>query len=84
LIFLKPLVSASVMGVVVLLLHRMSVGVLGNAVATLLAIAVGAAVYGYMILATHAVTMEEIGMIPRGDRLIRWMGKKRRDDRDVR
>ena len=82
--FLKPLVSASVMGVVVLLLHRMSVGVLGNAVATLLAIVVGAAVYGYMILATHAVTMEEIGMIPRGDRLIRWMGKKRRDDRDVR
>jgi stage V sporulation protein B len=78
--FFKPLLSASVMGVAVWVIHRMAVGSMGNSLATLLSITAGVAVYFSMILATKAVTMEEIGMMPKGDRLVRWLekGKRRR------
>ncbi len=76
--FLKPLLSASVMGAAVWAIHRMTVGSMGNSLATLLSITAGVAVYFSMILATKAVTVSEIGMMPKGDRLVRWLEKGRR------
>lgn len=78
--FFKPLLSASVMGGIVAVIHRLTAGSLGNSLATLLAIAAGVAVYCFMILKTQAVTMEEIAMMPKGDRLVRWMRKGRSGD----
>lgn len=78
--FFKPLLSASVMGGIVAVIHRLTAESLGNSLATLLAIAAGVAVYCFMILKTQAVTMEEISMMPKGDRLVRWMRKGRSGD----
>lgn len=75
--FFKPLFSASVMGAAVWIIHRSAVAAMGNSLATILAILAGVAVYFAMILATKAVTVEEIGMMPKGDRLARWLEKGR-------
>jgi stage V sporulation protein B len=64
----------------VAVIHRLTAESLGNSLATLLAIAAGVAVYCFMILKTQAVTMEEISMMPKGDRLVRWMRKGRSGD----
>lgn len=75
--FMKPLISSVVMGAVVLLVHRAGAGLMGNSLSTLLAIAVGIAVYFYMILAIRAISAEEIGTLPKGERLARWMEKRK-------
>lgn len=75
--FMKPLISSAVMGAVALLVHRAGAGLMGNSLSTLLAIAVGIAVYFYMILAIRAISAEEIGTLPKGERLARWMEKRK-------
>lgn len=78
--FIKPLVSATVMGVVVIFAYRFMLSGLGNSLATLLAIIIGAIVYVCMIFITKSVTLEELEMLPRTDKLISVM-KKIKDKR---
>lgn len=75
--FVKPLFSAAVMGIAVIIVHWAGVGPMGNSLSTILSIVVGIAVYFYMILATKAISAQEIALMPRGDRLVRWMEKRK-------
>ena len=65
----KPLFSSIVMYVVVVLIYKVCSGFIGNSIATLLSIAVGAAAYGILLLKSKAITGEEIETLPKGKKL---------------
>jgi stage V sporulation protein B len=44
---------------------------LGNAVSTLISIAIGAVVYFFMILTIKAITKDEIAKLPKGSKLVK-------------
>ena len=46
-----------------------------NAICCLLAIGFAVLVYGVMILVTGTITLEEIGRLPKGDKLVRLIKK---------
>lgn len=68
-IYLKPGLSALVMGAFAWGAHRLLLGLLGNALATALAILIAAFVYGWMLLKTGAITEDEIRTLPKGEKL---------------
>lgn len=76
LVFVKPIVSAVAMGacafasykLLFMLLHR-------NSIAMLVSIMVGVVVYAVLVLATKTITKEEIGMLPKGDKLVKILDK---------
>lgn len=84
-VFLKPALSALVMGVaawaVYGLLSRLLLTLSGgealsgaaNALATLGAIGVGAAVYFALILLTRAISREDLSLMPKGDKIARLL-----------
>ena len=65
----KPIAAGAVMSAVVLAAYRLMAALLGNSIATLLAVAVGAAVYGMVLLKIRGITAEEIEMMPKGKKL---------------
>ncbi|MFA7502034.1 MAG: polysaccharide biosynthesis protein [Anaerovoracaceae bacterium] len=71
----QPLLSAGVMSLSVVVVHRTVSAFAGSSLATLLSVAVGVAVYFYMVLATGAVTVEELSALPQGDKLARLFGR---------
>jgi len=73
--FVKPLVSALVMGVAAYLAYRLLYPVLGNAVACLLAICLGAVVYVVVALAIKTITADEIEGMPKGKKLAKIVRK---------
>ncbi|WP_130861536.1 putative polysaccharide biosynthesis protein [Bacilliculturomica massiliensis] len=74
-VFLRPLISVLAMSVCAWGAHRLIVGVLGNSLATLLAVAVGGIVYIVMIFATKTITPQELSMLPKGDKIAKLAGK---------
>lgn len=73
--FLKPLVSASVMGVVVLIAYSAMSQNLGNSLSTILSIVLGAIIYICMIFITKSITMQELETLPRTDKLVKILKK---------
>jgi len=73
--WIKPLISALVMGEVVWLTHSYLAGSMGNAISTILSVFVGAGVYAGMLFITKSITLEEFAMLPGGSKLIRMTGK---------
>ncbi|MGI6751432.1 MAG: putative polysaccharide biosynthesis protein [Anaerovoracaceae bacterium] len=70
-ILLKPFISVIIMAGCVILSYNLvfeRVG-LGNTSSTLISIAVGAIVYGIMLMVTRAVSGEELILLPKGERL---------------
>jgi stage V sporulation protein B len=45
----------------------------GNALATLLAIGVAAAVYGALILALRAISRDDLALMPKGDKIAKLL-----------
>ena len=74
-IYLKPGFSAVIMGICAWGGHRLLVGVVGNALATAVAILFAALIYGLMLLKTKAITENEIKMLPKGEKLARIAGR---------
>ena len=71
-IFIKPLIAALIMGAAAVLSYRLLFMITSsNAMSTLLAIMIAAAVYFVTAFRTGAVTKEEIELIPKGDLLYR-------------
>ena len=76
LVFVKPIVSAVAMGacafasykLLFMLLHR-------NSIAMLVSVMGGVVVYAVLVLATKTITKEEIGMLPKGDKLVKILDK---------
>lgn len=66
---LKPLLSGIVMCIFVLLSYGLSQQILGGRLATVLAVAIGASVYGIMLLKTKSIAPREIELLPKGEKL---------------
>ena len=74
-VFIKPIISALTMGIVVKLGYTLLAPAAGNRLATVVAIFIGAAVYGVMLLATKTFTVEDLELLPGGNKLSRIMQK---------
>lgn len=71
----KPLIAGGFMYIVVILLYYALTGFLGNSITTLLSVAIGALVYGVLLLKTGAITAEEIKFLPKGEKLFSLLKK---------
>ncbi len=73
----KPLGASVAMYVIVVLVYKLGAGLLGNSLATVLSIAIGAAAYGVLLLKLKAITAEEIETLPKGKALVKICRKCR-------
>lgn len=86
--FLKPALSAAVMGVAVRAVYGLAERLLvnggilsnesgltgsGNALATLLAIGVGVVIYFALILLTRSISRDDLSLMPKGDKIARLL-----------
>jgi stage V sporulation protein B len=72
---LKPLLAGLVMFIAAGLVYRLLDGFLGNALACLLAIAIGAAVYGIVLLKIKGIDSDEIKGFPKGEKIWKLLRK---------
>jgi len=72
---LKPLISATFMGLVAYGGYRVIEPLAGSNMATVMAIFAGALVYGWMLINTGAITAEDFELIPKGKRLYGFLNK---------
>ncbi len=74
--FIRPLISAGVMGALVFGIYKLLMLVQShNSIATLLSVLVGAVVYAIMIFVTKSVQKEELLILPKWDKLVRIANK---------
>ena len=74
--YLRPGIAAVIMGVCAFASHKLMVGFVGNSVATLAAIMVGSVVYGILIFAVKAITIDEVeATFPGGTKIAKVMRK---------
>ncbi|QEK11080.1 polysaccharide biosynthesis protein [Crassaminicella thermophila] len=66
---IKPVISVMAMSISVIFVYGRLIDVLGNKLATLAAIGVGAVIYGLMLFATGGITKTDFEMIPGGRKL---------------
>ncbi len=68
--FLVPLLSSVVMGAAAWGVHTVLAGLIGNTLATILAIIAGAAVYFILLIRLRGVSERELASFPKGDLLV--------------
>lgn len=73
--FIKPLITVITMFIVVKLSYGVLAGVLGGKLATVLAIAIGAVIYGLVLLFIGGIKKEEILTMPKGEKIYRLLKK---------
>ncbi len=74
--FIRPLISAGVMGILVFGIYKLLMMVQShNSIATLISVLVGAVVYTIMIFVTKSVQKEELLILPKGEKLVRVASK---------
>ena len=67
--FLVPVIAAGVMGIAAYLVHRVFNLFAGNTISTILAVCVGAVVYGICLVKLGGILEREIRRLPKGDQL---------------
>jgi stage V sporulation protein B len=67
--FVKPIVSASVMGILVFVVYKLLSTFVGNTLSTLISILIGVLVYGVMIILTKSLDREDLASLPMGGKL---------------
>ncbi len=67
--FLVPVIAAGVMGIAAYLVHRVFNLFAGNTISTILAVCVGAIVYGICLVKLGGILEREIRRLPKGDLL---------------
>ena len=81
-VFLKPLLCTGVMAATVLVIYRLLYWLAGDLIGTGrmavivylgLTIVVGVAVYGVLIIITGTITMEDMKLVPKGERLAKLL-----------
>ena len=65
----KPIFASVIMGVIVYFAHLWLVSLVGNTIATIASILIGAIAYVILVLATKMLTKEDIYMIPFGKKI---------------
>ncbi len=73
--FVKPFISAFVMGACAFGVYKLAHGMLGNALSTVLAIGVGAIVYIVVALVIKTITPDEIEGMPKGKKIAKIVRK---------
>ena len=76
--FGKPALCAAAMGLAVWGAYRLCRMFLGNALSTVVSIGIGIVLYGILILAMRAITLEEIERLPKGRKLANLLRRFRR------
>ena len=71
-VFIKPLISALCMAVTAKISHLLLMSIIGDKLATIIAIIIGALVYLVLLLITGSITKEDLSLLPKGDKI----GKK--------
>lgn len=72
---IKPLISAGIMGLVAYGTHYVLIDRIGNSKATIIAILIGAIIYGVMLIATKTLSKEDMYMIPFGTKIYKILVK---------
>lgn len=77
-VFVKPLISAGIMGVFAYLVYKPIVVILGgsllmNAVSLMVTIGLSAVLYLLMLIATRALPKEDILMLPKGEKITKLL-----------
>ncbi|WP_028829418.1 putative polysaccharide biosynthesis protein [Proteocatella sphenisci] len=67
---MRPLVTAGIMGIITRLVYIVIVPVIGNSIATLMAVAVGGVVYVVTLFITKTITREDLQDLPKGKNII--------------
>lgn len=70
---LKPIIAAVIMAVVVKISYAYVVVIIGSKLATVIAIGIGAVVYGLSLLLIGAVTTEDFEMFPKGEKIAKTL-----------
>ena len=73
--FFKPLAAALVMSLCAFAVYFVLAGFMGNALATLAAVALAALVYVLMLFKTNSITREEVARLPKGGKLVKIIDK---------
>ncbi|MCL1808271.1 MAG: polysaccharide biosynthesis protein [Clostridiales bacterium] len=73
--YAKPMSAAVAMAASVWLANRFFNLFLGNALATVFSVAVGGVAYFFMVFAFNVVTKEEVGRLPKGNKLVKIVNK---------
>ena len=71
----RPILAAGIMGAVVFSVHRLLLGVIGNSLATVIAMPIGGVVYLFLLMITRAIGKEDFDLLPKGDRLFKLMNR---------
>lgn len=74
---IKPLAAGAIMTVIVLIAYRLMLPVLGNSIATLMSVCVGACVYGITLIKIKGITADELVMMPKGNGIVKILKKLR-------
>ena len=80
--FLKPGMAAAIMGLVAWLIWKSLSPAAGNTIGTGTAVLAGFFVYVFLILIFGAVTKEELGRLPGGKKLVKFIGISRISKRE--
>ena len=68
-VFIKPTVAAAVMGAAVWAVYGLLYRFLGNTLSALGAIGVGVAVYFVLVVALHAISKDDLSLMPKGEKI---------------
>lgn len=68
-VLIKPLISVAIMGIVVKHLYKFMYVYLGNNKATIIAVSVGALIYGLMLIITRTLSEEDYELMPGGQKI---------------
>ena len=71
----KPLISGIIMCISVLVIFYACKPIIGNSLSTVVAVCIGASVYGIMLLKTKSIAAHEIKLLPKGEKLARLLYK---------
>ena len=70
-IFAKPAAATAGMGVVAFAVYRLTSGMVGNTIAIAVTIVAAVAAYLVLVLALHAISRDDLSLMPKGDKLAR-------------
>lgn len=73
--YVKPILSALTMSAAVWVSFRILFGYFGNALSTIIAVLIGAAVYCAMLFITRSIKKEELRALPKGGKILNLINK---------
>jgi stage V sporulation protein B len=75
-LIIKPIISTSIMAIAVWISFKVATPIIGQKLSTLASISFGGIVYVFSLFATGAITSEDLDLIPKGDKLKKFVRKK--------